>query len=148
MFKLLWNRETVNKHVWFYEGTKYGVLCVHMLTAEWDAQRRARLESDMGSEDAVAMRLRRAEEEKQRKLREFEEKARTRSEDVGAREAALRERHANADLAKQQALQQMHEMNRAKAAAYNQGIYSHSSPLVSSPLFASESVSHAVEWGV
>jgi len=94
-----------------------------MLTAEWEAQRRARMESGTGAEDAVAMRLRRAEEEKQRKLLEFEEKARTRSDEMGARETALRERHANAELAKQQALQQMHEMNRAKAAAYNQGMF-------------------------
>ena len=92
-----------------------------VLTAEWEAQRRTRLESDMGSEDAVAMRLRRAEEDKQRKLREFEEKARTRPDEMGAREASLRERHANAELAKQQSLQQLYEMNRAKAAAYNQG---------------------------
>jgi len=88
------------------------------LTAEWEAQRRA----NMGSEDAVAMRLRRAEEDKQRKLREFDEKARTRSDERGAGEEALRERHANADLAKQQTLQQLHEMNRAKTAAYNQGM--------------------------
>jgi len=79
------------------------------------------MESEMGSEDAVKMRLRRAEEDKQRILREFEEKARARADDIGAGETALRERHANAELAKQQALQQMHEMNRAKAAAYNQG---------------------------
>ena len=92
-----------------------------MDAAEWEAQRRARLESDAGAEDAVAMRLRRAEEDKLRKLREFEEKARERSDEMGAREAALRERQASADLAKQQALQQLHEMNRTKAAAYNQG---------------------------
>jgi len=89
-----------------------------MPTAEWDAQRRARMESE---EDAVAMRLRRAEEDKQRKLQEFDEKARTRSDEMGSREAALRQRQADADLAKQQALQQLHEMNRVKAAAYNQG---------------------------
>lgn len=74
-------------------------------------------------EDAVAMRLRRAEEDKQRKLQEFDEKARTRSDEMGSREAALRQRQADADLAKQQALQQLHEMNRVKAAAYNQGVH-------------------------
>jgi len=93
-----------------------------MLIEEWEAQRRARLESDTGSEDAITMRLRRAEEDKQRKLRELEEKARTKPDEIGAREAALRERHANADLAKQQTLQQMQEINRTKAAAYNQGM--------------------------
>jgi len=121
--------------------------CVYAPTAEWDAQRRARLESEMGSEDAVAMRLRRAEEEKQRKLLEFEEKARARSDEIGAGEAALRERHANAELVKQQALQQMHEMNRVKAAAYNQGNYVHCSPIFSSLLYSTPSrnkpVSHA-----
>jgi len=93
-----------------------------VLTAEWEAERQARMESGLGAEDAVTMRLRRADEEKQRKLREFEEKARTPSDEIGARETALRERHANAELVKQQALQQMHDLNRAKAAAYNQGM--------------------------
>jgi len=95
---------------------------VRALTAEWEAQRRARLESDLGSEDAITMRLRRAEEDRQKKLCELEEKARTRPDEIGAGEAALRERHANAELAKQQTLQQLHEMNRAKTAAYNQGM--------------------------
>jgi len=93
-----------------------------MVIAEWEAQRRARLESEMGSEDAMKMRLRRAEEDKQRKLQELEEMARTRPDEIGAREAALRERQANAEQAKQQALQQLHEMNRVKTAAYNQGM--------------------------
>jgi len=101
----------------------YAVLCVARTppSAEWDAQRRARLESELGSEDAVALRLRRAEEDKRRKMQEFDEKARTRSDEIGAREAALRERQANADVAKQQALEQLYEMNHSKAAAYNQG---------------------------
>ena len=86
-----------------------------------EAQRRARMESGLGAEDALAMRLRRAEEEKQRVLHEFDEKARARAEEPGARETALRERHANAEQAKQEALQQMYDMNRAKAAAYNKG---------------------------
>ena len=90
-------------------------------TEEWEAQRRARLESDAGGEDAVALRLRRADEDKRRILAEFEEKARDRSDEMGARESALRERQANAELAKQQSLQQLYEMNRSKAAAYNQG---------------------------
>jgi len=113
------------------------VVRVLTVSAEWEAQRQARME---GSEDAVAMRLRRADEEKQRKLREFEEKARTRSDELGARETALRERHANADLVKQQALQQMHELNRSKAAAYNQGtciVYTVFLPLFSYHLFSS-----------
>ena len=105
----------------------YTARYVCTLTAEWEAQRRARLESDLGSEDAITMRLRRAEEDRQRTLRELEEKARTRPDEVGSGEAALRERHANAELAKQQTLQQLHEMNRAKTAAYNQGMSVHTS---------------------
>jgi len=114
------------------------------LTAEWEAQRQARLESDLGSEDAITMRLRRAEEDRQKKLRELEEKARTRPDEVGARETALRERHANAELAKQQTLQQLHEMNRAKTAAYNQGMSLHtSSPSIYLTVVHIMPISHA-----
>jgi len=90
--------------------------------AEWEAARRAREE---GGEDAVALRLRRADDDKRRKMAEFDDKARASralADEMGAREAALRERQANAELAREQALQQLYDMNRAKAAAYNQGM--------------------------
>ena len=96
-------------------------MCVACI-AEWEAARRAREE---GGEDAVALRLRRADDDKRRKMAEFDDKARASralADEMGAREAALRERQANAELAREQALQQLYDMNRAKAAAYNQGM--------------------------
>jgi hypothetical protein len=92
-------------------------------TAVWEAQRDARLASEAGQEDAVAMRLRRAEEDKQRKMREFEEKARERSQAIGAGEEALRLRQTNAEQERQRSLEQLHEVSRVKTAAYNTGVY-------------------------
>jgi hypothetical protein len=89
-------------------------------TAAWEAQRQARLEA--GGEDAVTMRLRRAEEDKQRKMREFEEMARQKPDGIGAGEEALRQRHANANLERQKSLELMHEVSRVKTAAYNVGV--------------------------
>lgn len=91
-------------------------------TAAWEAQRAARIASEAGAEDAMTMRLRRAEEEKQRKMREFEEMARQRSDGIGAGEEAIRQRQANADLERQKSLDHLAEVCRVKQSAYNTGV--------------------------
>lgn len=87
-------------------------------TAAWEAERKAR---EANNEDALAMRLRRAEEEKQRKLREYDEKAREQKE-IGAAEIAIRERHQAAELDRQRRIEQLVEMGRVMNATYNVGV--------------------------
>jgi hypothetical protein len=85
--------------------------------AALEEARRARL----GTEDALAMRLRRADEEKQRRLQEFDEMARQQKE-IGARELAIRERQENAEKERQQRLDQLRESSRAMTGLYNIGV--------------------------
>lgn len=87
-------------------------------TAQWEAERKARADV----EDALTARLRRAEEEKQRKLREFEEQARQNKEQLGAAEEALRQRQANAEQERQKRLQQLSEMHKVMSTTYNVGV--------------------------
>jgi len=68
------------------------------------------------------MRLRRAEEEKQRKLREFEEKAREIKTEIGAGELALRERHESAEIDKQRRIEHLVQMGRVMTSTYNMGV--------------------------
>jgi len=88
-------------------------------TAAWEAERKARLENN---EDALSMRLRRAEEEKQRKMREFEEKAREKKTEVGAGELALRERHEVAEIDRQRRINNLVQMGRVMTSTYNMGV--------------------------
>lgn len=92
-------------------------VCRVFATAAWEAERKAR---EANNEDALAMRLRRAEEEKQRKLREFDEKAREQKE-IGAAELAIRERHQAAELDRQRRIGQLVEMGRVMTSTYNMG---------------------------
>ena len=67
--------------------------------------------------------MRKAEEEKQRKLKEFEDKARQPKPDtLGAGEQAIRDRQAHADAEKQRKLEQMKEMGKVMSLSYNSGI--------------------------
>jgi len=69
----------------------------------------------------LTVRLRRAEEDKQRKLREFDEKARERKTEIGAGELALRERFESAEVEKQRRIGQLVEMGRVMTSTYNMG---------------------------
>jgi len=89
-------------------------------SAAYEAQRNARVEAY--GDDALTMRLRRAEEEKQRKMLEFEEKARERKTEIGAGELAIRQRQETAELDRQQRLENLRETNRAMSATYNIGV--------------------------
>ena len=67
------------------------------------------------------MRLRMAEEEKQRKMKEFDAQAAQAKTGVGASEEALRMRHAKAEEEKQKKLDQFKEVGKSMSSAYNVG---------------------------
>ena len=89
--------------------------------AEYAAQRQLRFQQHH-TEDAVTHKLRIAAEEKQRKLRGFEEQARLHRDGVGIAEAAMRERHMKADEEKQKTLDGLKQMGRILATVYNTGV--------------------------
>lgn len=89
--------------------------------SEYEAQRQLRFQQHH-VEDAVTHKLRIAGEEKQRKMRGYEEQARLRRDGVGIAEAALRERHVKAEEEKQKKLEGFRQMGRIMATVYNTGV--------------------------
>lgn len=82
---------------------------------------RQKKEREESAEDAVTMRQRQAEAAKQRKMAEYQERAKAGKTDVGIVEQSIRERHAKADAEKQQKLQNYTEMGKVMAQVYNSG---------------------------
>lgn len=89
--------------------------------AEYEAERQVRFQPHT-AEDAVTHRLRMAEEDKARKLREFEEHARLRREAVGVAEEALQLRQAQAEEEKQRKLENYRQMGKIMSTVYNTGV--------------------------
>lgn len=89
--------------------------------AEYEAQRQARLQQHT-TEDAVTVRLRRAAEEKQRKLKQFEDRAKEQRQTVGPAEEARRQRQAAAEQERKQKLEHFKEMGKIMSAVYNLGV--------------------------
>ena len=86
--------------------------------AEFERQRKER---EAGHEDAITMRLRLAEEQKQKKMQEFEKQAKEGRKDIGTVEKNIREKRAAADAEKQRKLESYTEMGKTMAQAYNTG---------------------------
>ena len=74
-------------------------------------------------EDAVHMRQRIAEHDKERKLKEMDKFAKIQRErtDIGERERAIRERHQKADEEKQKKLEGYKEMGKVMSQVYQAG---------------------------
>lgn len=85
-------------------------------------KRQAAYEASKGAkkETAQEMRLRMAAEEKERKMKEFQQKASEKKE--GGKEDIIKERQRMADEEKQRKLQQFKEMGKDSAALCNAGI--------------------------
>jgi len=62
-----------------------------------------------------------AETEKQRKLKEFEDKSKEKKTGVDASELAMKERHQNADIEKQRKMDQFKELSKVNSSTYNSG---------------------------
>lgn len=89
--------------------------------AEYEANRVVRLDQT-SNEDLTTVRLRRAQEEKQRKMREFEEQAKQQRQTGSAGEDAVRQRQIKAEEEKQQRLQHLRDMGKVLSTVYNTGV--------------------------
>ncbi|KAK2160889.1 hypothetical protein LSH36_125g01008 [Paralvinella palmiformis] len=86
--------------------------------AEFEKRRKEREETQ---EDAVTLRLRLAEEQKRKKMEEFEKQAKGGKKDVGIVEQALRAKLAAADAEKQKKIETITEIGKAMTQVYHAG---------------------------
>ena len=87
-------------------------------TAEYE---RRKAEREKEREDAVQMRIRQAQSDKERRLKEFADMAKQGKKDISLTEDHIRKKHAEADALKAKKLEDMKEMAKVNAEAYNIG---------------------------